>query len=137
MRDKPGFLIATMRELAGAAEISFEGALGESGLFEVPGVSFKETAALHRADQSGQLDFLVLPLTDEVIPAILAVITEKEHLGYASGIHHVQIAVASSMVLGAYDNFDRNCVVAYEGFPTGLLDRLAANGVIRSYQAEG
>ncbi len=64
-------------------------------------------------------------------------ITEREHLAYPSGIIHVQIAVDGRQVFGAYDHFDRNCVVAYEGFPTALLDRLVANGVIRSYQAVG
>ena len=136
-RDKPGLLIAVMRELAGAAEISFEGGLGKSGLAGIPGASFEETAALRRSDLTAQLDFLVLPLTDETVPAIWAVITEKEHLAYPSGIIHVQIAVDGREVFGAYDHFDRDCVWAYEGFPTALLDRLVANGVIRSYRADG
>ena len=136
-RDKPGLLIAVMRELAGAAEISFEGGLGESGLAEIPGASFEETTALRRSVLTPELDFLVLPLTDETVPPIWRAITEKEHLAYPSGIIHVQIAVDGREIFGAYDNFDRNCVVAYEGFPTALLDRLVANGVIRSYQTDG
>ena len=91
-RDKPGLLIAVMRALAGAAEISFEGGLGHSGLAGIPCASAGETAALRRSDLSGVLDFLVLPLTDESVPAIWRVITEREHLAYPSGIIHVQIA---------------------------------------------
>ena len=74
---------------------------------------------------------------DETVPPIWGAITEKEHLAYPSGIIHVQIAVDGREIFGAYDNFHRNCVVAYEGFPTALLDRLVANGVIRSYQTDG
>ncbi len=99
-RDKPGLLIAAMRALAGAAEISFEGGLGHSGLAGIPGASAGETAALRRSDLSGGLDFLVLPLTGESVPAIWRVITEKEHLAYPSGIIHVQIAVDGHEVFG-------------------------------------
>jgi len=136
-RDKPGLLIAVIRELAGIAEISFEGWLGKSGLSEIPGVSFWETMTLGRTCQHPRFDFLILPLTDETVPAIQRVITKKNALTDSSGIIHVQIAVGDRMVFGAYDNFHRDCVVAYEGLPTALLDHLLENGVIRSCEASG
>ena len=57
--------------------------------------------------------------------------------GQPSGIENVQIAVGDHIVFEAYDSFHRDCVFAYEGFPTALLDHLVENGVIRSYEASG
>ena len=72
------------------------------------------------------------PLTDDNVAAIWKVITEKDLL--TDRIIHVQIALGGGLIFGAYDNFQEDCVVAYEEFPVALLDRLVANGVIRSYQ---
>ncbi len=148
-------LRAAMRELAGDGEISFEGGIRDTGLELLPGACFKKTDALQRriwflrlerhrgasSKKTGALqrqvwfprrDFLVLPLTDDNVAAIWKVITEKDLL--ADRIIHVQIAVGGGLIFGAYDNFHEDCVVAYQGFPVALLDRLVANDVIRSYQ---
>ncbi len=132
-RDKPGLLVAVMREFAGRGRISFEGALGDSGLGEIPGASFEAEPGLNKSDLRGLQDFVVLPLSEETVAAILKIVTEKDHLAYPSGIYHVQVAVAGRHVFGAYDNFHRDCVGASEDFPIDLLDKLLANGVIRSY----
>ncbi len=133
-RDKPGLLIAVMRELAGSAEISFEGWLGELGLESIPGAYSQETDALRRQTRKPRLDFLVLPLTKESVDVIWRVISEKDHLTDPTGIIHVQIALDGRLVFSGCDNFHRECVSAWEGVPIELLDRLIENGVIRSYR---
>lgn len=133
-RDKPGLLIAIIRELAGAGEISFEGWIGESRLPQIPGASFEETDALRRSTIVPKLDFAVLPLNADIVAAISRIVSEKGRLTDPTGIIHVQIALNGRLIFGGYDNFHRECVVAWEGFPVALLDRLTANGVIRSYE---
>ena len=134
-RDKPGLLIAVMRELAGSAEISFEGWLGELGLESISGAYSQETDALRRQTRKPRLDFLVLPLTKESVDVIWRAISEKDHLTDPNGIIHVQIALDGRLVFIGGDNFHRECVSAWEGFPIELLDRLIENGVIRSYRS--
>ena len=133
-RDKPGLLLAVMREMVGAGEISLEGWLEQYGLADVAGVIDEETNVLQRVTSYPRLDFLVLPLVEDTIQAVWKVITEQDHLINPLGIIHVQIAQKERLIFGGYDNFHRDCVFAMPGFPIGLLDRLVASGVIRSYQ---
>jgi hypothetical protein len=46
---------------------------------------------------------------------------------------HVVIHVADHCVFGAWDNFHEECIIATDEFPLEVLDRLVADGVIRSY----
>jgi hypothetical protein len=48
-------------------------------------------------------------------------------------ITHIQIEKSGRLEFGSYDNFDPECIVAFSGVSTGLLDRLQASGVIRSW----
>jgi hypothetical protein len=48
---------------------------------------------------------------------------------------HIQVERAGNLVLGAYDNFHRNCVVASEPTSESFLAELKAWGVIGSYNA--
>lgn len=134
-RDKPGLLIAIMGEFVGTGEISFEGDLGDTGLDLLPGVSYAETATLRNSSvRTDKPNFLVLPLTEENALSIRKVITEKEHPGGSSNIWHVQLSVGGKFVFGAYDHFHPDCVLATDGIPLKLLDKLSENGVIRSYE---
>jgi hypothetical protein len=38
------------------------------------------------------------------------------------------------MAFAAYDNFDRECVVAYSAVPSALLDELTEARVLRDYR---
>ena len=116
-RDKPGLLIAAMRAFEGSGQISFEGGLRDTGLNELAGVTHAETEALRRVTSIPELDFVVAPLTSENIAAIWK-------------------ALENRFVFGAYDNFDRDCVVATDKFPVEILDRLVERGVIRSYNVD-
>ena len=79
---------------------------------------------------------MIVPLTSDNIAAIWKVIVDKEHLAYPSNLIYVQIAADGRFVFGAYDNFDRDCVVATSRFPKDVLDRLVESGVIRSYDVD-
>ena len=100
------------------------------------------TDALRRASLFGSSDnFVVIPLTKENIIAIRELITweaddapESERSLQPSNFCHVQIATENRFVFGAYDNFSSDCVVATDKFPLDVLERLVANGVIRSYE---
>jgi hypothetical protein len=125
-----------MRSFEGSGQISFEGGLRGTGLSDLAEATHMETDALRRASLTPESDFVVVPLTSENIAAIWKLVVEGEHLAYPSHINHVQIAVANRFVFGAYDHFHRDCVVATDRFPLEILDRLVANGVIRSYKVD-
>jgi hypothetical protein len=48
VRDKRRFLAAVLAELAGVAQVSFEGDLSSTSLFDVAGASSDETQVLKR-----------------------------------------------------------------------------------------
>ena len=92
-------------------------------------------------------DFVVLPLTRENIDAISALLTWEAETEWdeaaervvkngrmvPTGFFHVQIAAGERVVFCAYDNFDPNGTFGTDAIPLELLDRLVADGVIRSY----
>ena len=67
-RDKPGLLIAMIRELAGNAHVSFEGDLSRCVFPPDLGPDSKETATLKRQTLVPKLDFVVLPLEPPTSP---------------------------------------------------------------------
>jgi len=134
-RDKPGLLLAMMHQFENSANISFEGSLNNLLLSSIPGASMKEQGMLKRAVLAPESDFIVIPITTETIRYIWKEITDKDHLAH-EGIAHVQIEKNGKIVFGAYDNFDKECVVAYDDVPIYLLDRLKEKGVIRSYDEQ-
>jgi len=133
-RDRPGLLFAMMQALvADDCRISFEGRLSQTGLVQLQGVTEDEDAVLKRATLQPKLDFFVLPLTPESLPAITKVITSKIAFG-ERGIIHVQIVRAGKIAFAAYDGFDRESVVAYSAVPTSLLDQLTETRILRAYK---
>lgn len=132
-RDKPGLLLAMMKEFANRSNISFEGALGELTFPSWPNAAVEETSALKRQTISPRLDFVVLPLTHETVKNIWSELSSKDHLVH-EGIIHVQIECDGQLVFGGYDNFYRECTVAYPGVPVHLLEELKKRGVIREFQ---
>ena len=80
-----------------------------------------------------ELDFLVVPLNENTVSEIWKELLEKDHLVH-EGIIHVQIENNGNLVFGGYDNFHRECVIAYPGVSVKLLEELKASGVIRGYK---
>jgi len=132
-RDKPGLLLAMMKEFTNNSNISFEGSLDHLSFSSWPDVSTEETEALKRQTTSPQLDFVVLPLTEAIVHNIWKELSDKDHLVH-EGIIHVQIESDGKLVFGGYDNFHPDCTVAYPGVSIGLLEKLKENGVIREYR---
>jgi hypothetical protein len=133
-RDKARLLTAMMDALAAEdSRISFEGRLTKTDLALMEPVAYEEVGVLKRATLQPKLNFLILPLTQQTLPAIKKAITSKIAFGHG-GIVHVQIEKSGKMAFAAYDNFDRECVVAYSAVSNALLDELVEGRVLRSYQ---
>jgi hypothetical protein len=133
-RDRARLLIAMMRALAAEdSRISFEGRLTKTELALMEPVAHEEVGVLKRATLQPKLNFLILPLTQENLSAIEKAVNSKIAFGHG-GIVHVQIERNGKMAFAAYDNFDRECVVAYSAVSSALLDELTETRVLRSYQ---
>ena len=132
-RDKPGLLLAMMRQFQDQSNISFEGSLGQLTCFSWPAASYEENQVLKRQTTSPELDFVVIPLTEQSVKDIWKELCEKDHLAH-EGIIHVQIENNGRLVFGGYDNFHRECTVAYPGVPLELLEKLKEQGIIREYE---
>ena len=133
-RDRPRLLLAMMHALAADdGRISFEGKLSETELAQMAGTACEEDGVLKRATLQPKLDFLVLPLTPKNLSPLERVIVSKVAFGNG-GIIHVQIERHGRMAFAAYDNFDRDCLVAYSDVSPAVLDELIKTRVLRSYQ---
>src|SRR5688572_24912182 len=130
-RDKPGLLIAMMRALAGNASISFEGDLSRCAF--PPGLTqtHDETEALLRNTTIPRQDFIVIPLEPQTVQPILDVVLPEGR--FMKDIIHIQIEKNGRLEFGSYDNFHRECIVAFHSVSTELLGRLQQSGVIRSW----
>jgi hypothetical protein len=132
-RHRPRLWAAMMH--ARAAEntnISFEGMLSHTELAQMEGVGHEESDVLKRSTLQPKRDFRILPLTPQNVSAIVKAITSKIAFGNR-GIIHVQIERNGKMAFAAYDNFDRECVVAYPAVSSASLDELTMTGVLRNY----
>lgn len=133
-RDKPGLLWAILNHFSTDTRVSFEGNLEGVALTDVAGASTLETSVLCRQTRQPMLDFVIIPVTEEAIRLLRACISRSGLFQDGGAIVHVQVEHAGHLVLGAYDNFHKDCVVAYEPTPESLLKQLENNGVIRSYE---
>jgi hypothetical protein len=133
-RDRPGLLNAMMSALASdTTKISFEGTLSHTGLVRIAGITHEESGVLRRATLAPRKDFIILPLSEQTLPAIRKAINSKIAIG-EKGIVHVQIVKDSDMAFAAYDSFDKECVVAYSAVSNELLDELTNAKVLRGYR---
>ncbi len=134
-RDKPGLLLAMMRAFVSNSHesyISFEGGLDNLNFSTLPGAACAEIEKILQRQTISQLDFIVIPLTEQNLREIWKELIAKDHL-VREGIIHVQIRYCGKLVFGGYDNFHRECVFADSSVPIELLEKLKANGVIRKY----
>jgi len=117
-KDNPGLLLAAMRTFEGTGRISFHYA--DDGLSDCPVPLTREN-----------IDRLWKRITWE--PEDDFSIPENDRLMRPANFVHVEISVDGHCVFGAWDNFDEECVIATDEFPLEVLDRLVAEGTIRSY----
>jgi hypothetical protein len=115
--------------------VSFEGSLNAFGLLDILGATPQGTVAMARQTLFPVLDFVTLPIGPVSIRELKARLSARGLFQQGGPVIHVPIEHASQLVLGAYDNFHRRCVVAYAPTPEKVLERLVARGTIRSYTA--
>jgi hypothetical protein len=106
VRDKRRFLAAALAELAGDAQVSFEGDLSATSLSDVAGASSDETQVLKRNTLWPKQDFVVLPLEAEMVRPIMAAVGGT----VPRGLIHVQVQKEGRLQLGLYDNFAPKCM---------------------------
>jgi hypothetical protein len=114
------------------SKISFEGSLSQTELAKLKGATDEESDVLKRATLQPKLDFLILPLREEDLSGLAKAVISKIAFGL-KGILHVQIEKNGKIEFAAFDNFDRDCVVAYSGVSPALLDELTRTGVLWGY----
>jgi len=132
-RDKPGLLWAFLQHFSDRGLVSFEGTLSAFGLLNIQGATPQGTVALARQTRFPVLDLVTVPVRPDSIRELKTRLSSRGVFHQRGPIIHVQIEHAGRLVLGAYDNFHRRCVVAYPPTPEELLERLRARGTIRSY----
>lgn len=133
-RNKPGLLWAILRQYVGDCRASFEGDLQRLGILQLPGATYDESDVLMRHTRWPRQDFVILPISSETLSTLKRNLSVSGLFNDGGAIEHVQIEHQGRQVFGAYDNFHRHCVVAYEPVPTALLDELVSIGILRSYQ---
>ena len=133
-RDKPGLLWALLQHCMGAGRVSLEGNLRPFGILDLPGSTHEETELLRRHTVLPRQDFVILPISPETLSTLKRKLSVSGLFNDGGAIWHVQIEHQGRQVFGAYDNFHRHCVIAYEPIPIALLDELVSIGVLRSYQ---
>ena len=126
VRDKSGFLIALMTELAGNAHISFEGELDKLSLHNLPGASTEETPALKRNTIWPRQDFVVVPLEPANIPQIIKAFGGT----LPSAIIHIQIEKSGQHVVGIYDNFYPESLYLSPEIRQEFIESLMLKGVL-------
>ena len=131
-RDKPGLIVAIMKELAGDAWISFEGDLSRCRLTRIPGATQSETDILKRNTGFPTQDFAIIPLEAETMRLILDEVLPEGRVVH--DILHVQIEKSGKLAFGAYDNFHPECIVCWPVVPVSLLDNLVDKGILRTYE---
>jgi hypothetical protein len=133
-RHKPRLLFAMMEALAdNNGKLSLEGYLCKTELARIEAVSHEETEVLKRGTLQPRLDFLVLALTPQTVPAIKKAIHSKIAFG-GNGIIHVQIEKAGKLSFAAYDDFHPECTIAYSGVSPEFLQELVETRVLRAYK---
>jgi hypothetical protein len=134
IRDKPGLLWAFLHHFGTDSHVSLEGDVRRVSLSDIPGATGTETPALRRQTLHPPLGFVVIPINADNVRILHERLSATGLFQDGGALIHVQMEHAGQLVLGAYDNFHQDCVVAYEPTPEALLGQLAASGVIRSYR---
>jgi hypothetical protein len=133
-RNKPALLWAFLHQFEGRGSVSFEGNLRHLGILELPGAKYEETSLLKRQNGPPPEDFVIVPISAETIASLKRSLNAPGIFNSAGAVCHVQIEYQERVVLGAHDNFHRECIFAQDPVPQSFLDKLVAAGVIRSYE---
>ncbi len=114
-----------MKELAGAAHISFEGNLSSLRLTHLTGASEEETPALRRNTIWPKQNFVVLPLEAGHSKAINSAIGGT----IPKAILHIQIEREGRLELGIYDNFQG--IACGSALGSQFFEQLQSAGIVK------
>ena len=131
VRDRPAFLQRVMTVLAGGARMSLEGDLSRCRFTDDLVLSRDAIGTLNRNTIWPRLDFVVLKLEPETVAPILKQVVSA---GIKRGIRHIQIERDGVKQLGAYDNFDPECVVTGPQVSPDLLEAMKVERIIHSFK---
>ena len=123
---KNQLLLKVMKQLAGNAEVSFEGNLRSLNLAAVAGASTDETDLLKRNTIWPRLDFVILPLEPDTIRSIQRVMGGT----IPKSVLHIQIAKAGKLEFGAYDQFHPGALFFGEALGGDFIDALVRDGIL-------
>ncbi len=130
-RDKPGLLVAFMKEFEGNARITFEGNLSKCDFSAFPAAPCEPDGVFQRNTTIPRYDYIVLPLSEETIKPILAQVLPEGRCVH--DVIHIQIEKDGELALSACDNFHPECTWAPLSAEP-ILQRLKEKQVIRSYR---
>ena len=89
VRDKPGLLVAFIKELAGDARISFEGNLAKCNFSSFTTATFEPDGAFQRNTIAPRQDYIILPLSEKtIVPILVQVLPEGRCV---HDVVHIQI----------------------------------------------
>lgn len=134
-RNKPALLWAVLEHFLNQARVSLEGDLGQFDLLACSGASSDETHEIHRHTKSPKLDFVVLPVTVDQLVTLKHRLGGAGVFGVGGRLVHVQVEFQGKLVFGGYDNFHKECVVAYPPLGVTFLEQLKVKGILRSYKS--
>ncbi len=134
-RNKPALFWAVLDAFPEAAHVSLEGDLKQFRLLERSDASTAETLVLRRNTLSPRLDFVVLPVSPELVSTLKQIMSGAGIFNDGGLLIHAQVEFRGKLVLGAYDNFHEDCVVACEPLGEDFLEPLRTKGILRSYEA--
>lgn len=130
-RDKPGVLVAFMKELKGNARITFEGNLDKCDFSSFKSAPSEPDGVFKRNTIFPRQDYILLPLTGDTIKSILAEVLPEGRCVH--DIEHIQIEKDGKLMFSACDNFDPECTwTPLTMLP--FLEELKKNGLIRSFE---
>ncbi|MEQ9450818.1 MAG: hypothetical protein RJQ07_04455 [Pseudomonadales bacterium] len=112
--------------------VSLEGNLDSFDLSSFEGLTDQETHEIHRHTIRPKLDFLVFDINPDSLSALLEVL-EDPFAFEPDKIIHFQIERAGSLLFGAYDNFDDECVFAFPPISEEDLQNFKKEKIIKSY----
>ena len=99
-----------------------------------PQVDVATLPAFERQTRVPILDFVAIPLDGSTLASLERELAENALLiGEDAPVSHLQIGERDSLILGFYDGFHEECVVAYEAMPLGFLSLLKEQGVISNF----
>jgi len=131
VREKPAFLVAMMRELAGSdSQIMFEGNLSKCNFSNIEQLPI--TGEIHVCDSASEN--IVLPLTKNNIKPILKQVLPEGRVVHK--INHIQIQKRNEIQLMVGDNFHNECISVGSMVSLEFLSILKKNGIIRKIQTD-